>query len=63
MKIFEVTVSNTKFKRTSAYTDTYLNRVKPYPKIRAKFREFMETKRTNPNTTFGSSDKPFISKG
>jgi len=63
MLIFEVTNSNIKFRRTPAYTSTYLAKVKPYSKIRAKFRDFMETKRTNPNTTFSSSDKPFISKG
>jgi len=63
MRIHEVTNPNTRFKRTSAYKDTYLNKVKPYSSLRAKFREFMETKRTDPNEEFGSSDKPFKTKG
>lgn len=63
MRIFEVTSPDTKFIRTPAYKETYLAKIKPYPAIKAKFRKFMETKRDNPNASFGSSDKPFISKG
>lgn len=51
------------FMRGADYNRTYLERVKPYAPVRAKFREFMEIKRNNPNSQFGSSDKPFRSSG
>lgn len=54
---------NVVFKRNPLYTETYNTKVLPYPKVRAKFREFMLQKRDNPNGTFGASDKPFVSAG
>lgn len=51
------------FKRSPEYLETYEKKVLPYPKIRAKFREFMELKRNDPTQIFGASDKPFRSGG
>ena len=51
------------FMRGADYNDTYLRKVKPYAAVRSKFRDFMELKRNDPHATFGSSDKPFQSKG
>lgn len=49
------------FKRSPAYQETYLSKIYPYPKLRAKFRDFMELKRHNPMQPFGASDKHFKS--
>ena len=51
--------SDTKFRRYPLYKETYLLRVKPYPKIREKLRQFMEHKRHNPDQSWGGSDKFF----
>ena len=53
----------TVFRRCELYKQTYFSRIKPYPPLKDKLRQFMEVKRTNPNQQFGSNDKPFISKG
>ena len=51
--------SETVFRRSPLYKETYLARVKPYPKLREKLRQFMEFKRHNPDDNWGSSDKFF----
>lgn len=51
------------FRRSSLYKDTYLSRIKSNEKLKAKFRDFMEVKRTDPQQPFGSSDKSFIGAG
>ena len=47
------------FRRSPLYKETYLARVKPYPKLREKLRQFMEFKRHNPDQNWGASDKFF----
>ena len=51
--------SETKFRRCPLYKETYFSRIKPYPKLRAKLRDFMELKRHQPDTPFGGNDKFF----
>ncbi len=51
------------FRRCELYKETYLSRIKPYPQLREKLRQFMEIKRNNPQQQFGKSDKPFLSAG
>ena len=51
------------FRRAGLYKETYLDKVLANPKIKAKFRDFMDTKRQNPNQPFGASDKPFVAAG
>ncbi len=51
------------FMRGDLYRSTYAIRVKPYPAIRKKLRDFMELKRNNPTAPFGGSDKSFSSDG
>ena len=51
------------FRRSGLYKETYLAKVLPSPKLKAKFRDFMETKRVNPNAPFGGKDATFSSAG
>lgn len=51
------------FRRCELYKETYMSRIKPYPALKNKLRQFMEVKRNNPQQQFGASDKPFISAG
>lgn len=51
------------FRRSELYKQTYLDKVLANPTLKNKFRDFMEVKRNNPNASFGSSDKPFVSVG
>lgn len=51
--------SEVKFRRCPLYKETYLLRIKPYPQLRSKLRDFMDTKRQNPLQSFGGSDKSF----
>lgn len=51
--------NETKFRRCPLYKETYLTRIKPYPKLREKLRQFMEIKRQQPDQPFGGSDKFF----
>lgn len=51
------------FRRCELYKQTYMSRIKPYPVLKEKLRQFMEIKRNNPQQPFGKSDKPFISGG
>jgi mRNA-degrading endonuclease YafQ of YafQ-DinJ toxin-antitoxin module len=55
--------NETVFRRSELYKRTKTERVDPYPPIRRKFREFMQTKRDNPNQQFGNNDKPFQARG
>lgn len=47
------------FRRSPLYKETYLARIKPYPPLRAKLRQFMDFKRHNPDSPWGASDKFF----
>jgi len=47
------------FRRSPLYKETYLERVKPYPKLREKLRQFMDFKRRQPDDNWGGSDKFF----
>lgn len=51
------------FRRCELYKESYFKRIKPYPPLKEKLRQFMEIKRNNPQQQFGSNDKPFVSKG
>lgn len=51
------------FKKSPDYKPTYMDRVKNYPAIRARLRDFMEIKRHNPMQPVGSSDKLFSGEG
>ena len=51
------------FRRCELYKETYMSRIKPYPVLKGKLRQFMEFKRNNPNQMFGASDKPFLNQG
>lgn len=51
--------SETVFRRSPLYKETYLSRVKPYPKLRDKLRQFMHFKRQTPDENWGASDKFF----
>jgi len=57
------TAGETQFLRSDLYRRTKAARVDPYPAIRNKFHQFMQTKRANPNQPFGGSDKPFTGQG
>lgn len=56
-------MAETVFRRSGLYKDTYLDKIQPNPKLRNKFRDFMEIKRNNPNAPFGGRDIAFASTG
>ena len=62
IELFEA-VGPVVFRRSEPYNETYSVRVLPYPKIRTKFREFMDIKRNYPNKPFGQSDTTFTANG
>ena len=53
----------TVFLRGNDFRRTYDEKVLPFEQIRKKLRQFMHTKRENPQQSFGASDKHFVSAG
>lgn len=53
----------TVFLRGNDFRRTYDEKVLPYEGIRKKLRQFMQSKRDNPQQPWGGSDKSFTSGG
>ena len=56
-------MNEVRFRRSDLYKETYLEKIQSNPKLREKFRTFMELKRSNPNAQFGAKDENFTSGG